>query len=149
MSDTPDDARGAAAGLPQPPANVAEQATLPGLVTWEAHAGPLPPPEQLRGYELVHPGAAAWILNEAEKNADHVRAMERLAIAGQTRDATLHRVLPFLLVLAFLLASTCIAIWASVVLGGIGFGGTLLSVMLAYFKSLPRPATKAGRSVTR
>jgi hypothetical protein len=66
----------------------------------QRHVGPLPPPAQLADYEAVYPGAARWIIEEATKNSDHIRTMESRALQLQERDAWLHRLLPFGLVLA-------------------------------------------------
>jgi len=90
-----------------------------------SHQGPLPPPHVLSGYEQVHPGAAAWILKEAEASASHTREMERLALTYQARDALLHRILPFFLVALLLIVSAAIAIFANVYVGGVAFGGTM------------------------
>jgi uncharacterized membrane protein len=97
------------------------------------HQGPLPPPQHLAGYEQAHPGAAAWILREAEASAAHTRDMERLAIRYQARDAFLERLLPFSLV-AILLIISAIMAYANAVLGGVAFVGTLAGVVTVYLK---------------
>lgn len=99
-----------------------------------AHQGPLPPPQILAGYEQAHPGAAAWVLREAETAASHVRDMEQMAIRYQARDALLQRTLPFALVALLLLVSTALAIFANVILGGIAFGSTLAGVVTVYLQ---------------
>lgn len=104
-------------------------------VSFSAHQGPLPPPEQLAAYERLHPGSAAWILDQAEQNAEHIRSMERRGAAAQERDALLKRVLPFAVVVVFLAGWVAIAIWASPIIGAAGAFTTLASVLLAYFKS--------------
>jgi uncharacterized membrane protein len=83
-------------------------------------------------YEVAFPGAAKWLFDEAARNSNHVRTMELQAIALQRRDRLLHRLLPFGLVLAFLLASTVVALFASVALGSVGIGVTIGAVMIAY-----------------
>jgi uncharacterized membrane protein len=98
------------------------------------HQGLLPPPQILGGYEQVHQGAAAWILREAEASAAHVREMERRVLEYQARDALLHRALPFFLVAILLVASTFMAIFANVYMGGIAFFSTLASVVTVYLK---------------
>jgi uncharacterized membrane protein len=92
----------------------------------------LPPPEQLAAYEAAFPGAAAWIFDQAAKNSDHARTVETNALQLQRTDQLLHRLLPFGLVLAFLISSTVVAVFASVVWGTAGIGGTIAAVMIAY-----------------
>jgi uncharacterized membrane protein len=60
-------------------------------------------------FEAVYPGAAKWIFDQAEKNAEHTRTMERRAMELHGRDALLTRVLPLVGVVAFLVASAVIA----------------------------------------
>lgn len=43
-------------------------------------SGPLPPPNLLDAYEKAHPGLAAKIITFAEQEANHRRAMERIAM---------------------------------------------------------------------
>jgi energy-coupling factor transporter transmembrane protein EcfT len=58
--------------------------------------------------------------------------MELRAIKMQQRDMLLHRLLPFGLVLAFLAASTAIALFGSVALGLVGVVSTIGAVVIAY-----------------
>jgi uncharacterized membrane protein len=117
------------------------------------HQGPIPPPQVLAAYEQAHPGAAAWVLKEAETAATHVREMERLAIRYQARDAALHRILPFFLVALLLIISAVMAIFASAVLGGVAFIGTLASVVIVYLKAAmgaeKKPTPENGGSAGR
>jgi uncharacterized membrane protein len=136
------------------------QFTLPGIpvsfasamqVQISAHQGPLPPPQVLAAYEQAHPGAAAWVLREAEASAAHVREMERRVLRYQARDALLHRILPFALVALLLTISAILAIFASPVLGGAAFFGTLAGVVGIYLKgamdSGKQPAGGSGSDV--
>ena len=54
-------------------------------------------------YEAASPGAAVWILDQAARNSDHIRTTRALQL--QQRDLYLHRLLPFGVVLIFLIAS--------------------------------------------
>jgi uncharacterized membrane protein len=109
-----------------------------------AHQGPLPPPQILAAYEQAHAGAAAWVLKEAEASAAHVREMERRAIRYQARDALLHRILPFLLVALLLTISAVLAVFASAILGGVAFIGTLAGVVTVYLKGALGPGSTAN-----
>lgn len=42
------------------------------------YKGPLPPPNIMRGYDDICPGAAKMILDEFQANSEHVREMERM-----------------------------------------------------------------------
>jgi uncharacterized membrane protein len=136
------------------------QFTLPGIpvsfasamqVQISAHQGPLPPPQVLAAYEQAHPGAAAWVLKEAEASASHLREMERRVLRYQARDALLHRILPFALVALLLAISAILAVFASPVLGGAAFFGTLAGVVGIYLKGAmdggKQPAGGSGSDV--
>jgi len=79
----------------------------------------------------VYPGAAHWIIDQAEKNAAHVREMELRAIGLQRLDMLLHRLLPFGLVVAFLIASLALA-YFNPAAGAAGLIATLGTVLTAY-----------------
>lgn len=49
--------------------------------------GPLPPPEILKGYEEILPGASERILKMAEKQQDHRIDIERTIVDRQTRQS--------------------------------------------------------------
>lgn len=53
------------------------------------YSGPIPPPELLKGYEDVLPGAADRILVMAEKQSDHRRSMEKTVVESGARDSKL------------------------------------------------------------
>jgi hypothetical protein len=54
-----------------------------------------------------------------------------VASAGFTFDTLLHRLLPFALVMVFLIASV-LAAFASPIVGGVGLFGTMAGVLIAY-----------------
>lgn len=59
----------------------------------QLYQGPLPPPEQLEGFEKVHHGAAERIIRmaENEQNFRHEAEIERIKIAGQEADTERRR----------------------------------------------------------
>jgi energy-coupling factor transporter transmembrane protein EcfT len=77
-------------------------------------------------------------LDEAKANSDHIRRIELRSLSLQARDNVLHRVLPFVLVLMFLCASTILAIFANAVVGGASLVATLAAVVIAYLKDSGR-----------
>ena len=46
--------------------------------------GSLPSPYILRGYDEMSPGAAKIIIDEFQKNSDHIRKMQELSLREQT-----------------------------------------------------------------
>lgn len=46
------------------------------------YSGPLPPPDQLKAYESVLPGAADRIIRMAENQAEHRQSIEKIAVKG-------------------------------------------------------------------
>lgn len=139
-ADKPDSSSSIASTPPHASVHTAFQITEASFgvaqqVATTFHAGPLPPARELAAYDQAHPGAAAWILHEAELNAEHVRVMERLGARLQTRDALLLRTLPFCFVTLFVLCATMIAIWGNVWFGGSLLASALGGVALAYLKS--------------
>ena len=101
--------------------------------TTQLHIGPLPSSAEFKAYKEAHEGAAEWILAEATKSADHVRAVEMAGMRVAARDAHLFRLLPFGVVALFLTVFTIVS-FANVWVGAIGLGATLTSVVLAYLK---------------
>lgn len=62
--------------------------------SWE---GPLPPPKALQQYEEIVPGAAARILDMAERQSDHRIQLEKTVILGDSRRSYMGLILAFLL----------------------------------------------------
>jgi len=111
---------------------------LPVIIQQMTYSGPLPAPAQLGEYEAVYPGSAKWIFDQAEKNAEHVRAMERRAMELQGREALL--LLPFGGVFVFLVASAVIA-FASPAAGATGLFVTMGGVLYAYLTGRTPPSS--------
>lgn len=59
-----------------------EAATIFMAMEQKSFQGPLPPPEDLQGYEDVVPNAANRIITMAEENSKHRREMEKTIIEG-------------------------------------------------------------------
>ena len=49
--------------------------------------GPLPPPEMLKGYESILPGASERILSMAEKQQEHRMHIEKTSVDRQTKQS--------------------------------------------------------------
>jgi uncharacterized membrane protein len=98
------------------------------------HAGPLPPAREFEAYEKAVPGAGIRILEEAAKNADHVRRMEVQAMRIAARDALLHRVLPFVFAFSVLTAAVLLGIFAAPWIGATTVFGVVGLVGVAYVR---------------
>lgn len=64
--------------------------------------GPLPPPDVLRGYNDILPGAADRIIRMAEREGDHRRLYEQRELRRRSREATIGQFLGFGLALALI-----------------------------------------------
>lgn len=73
-------------------------------------SGPIPPPDIIRGYEEIVPGAADRIITMAEKQSDHRQRMEEIMIQAESRDGLLG------IVFAFALGLGCIIVAAIIVI---------------------------------
>lgn len=58
-------------------------------ITTQSWRGPLPTPDDFRGYDEILPGAAERILALAERQAAHRHNMEKAEVAGQYRRSFL------------------------------------------------------------
>lgn len=85
--------------------------------------GPLPPPEILRGYEDVLPGAADRILKMAETQASHRQGLESIAVNGGNRRSW------WGLALGFIISLVVFGLGTAIVLEGhSAAGATVMSV---------------------
>lgn len=50
-------------------------------------SGPIPPPNIMRGYEEILPGAADRILSMAERQSQHRQDMEKKIVEAEARDS--------------------------------------------------------------
>lgn len=104
------------------------------------HLGPIPPPGLLADYEAAHPGAAQWIIDEATKNAEHIRIMERRATELQRLDLLLRRLVPAAVVALFLASGVAIALLANAWAGGAALVATMAGVLTAYLRGRTQAA---------
>lgn len=52
-------------------------------------SGPIPPPNIIKGYEDILPGAAERIISMAERQSAHRQEMERVMVNAEARDSLL------------------------------------------------------------
>ncbi|ERO40943.1 DUF2335 domain-containing protein [Lactiplantibacillus plantarum] len=63
----------------------------------QVFSGPLPPPQQLKEYNDVLPGAADRILKMAERQSEHRQKMEGQVVESNTKNSRLGVIFAFLL----------------------------------------------------
>lgn len=86
-------------------------------------SGPLPPPDELEGYDRVQSGLADRIVRMAEQQSEHRRSLERIVVEGGARRSDRGLTLGFALAMAFLVASVAL------ILAGHAVAGTILGTV--------------------
>lgn len=104
------------------------------------YSGPIPDPQWLEHYELVHTGLADRIVSMAESEASHRREIERDAVAAQINDAEQDRAqqqrgqwMAFGVAIAVTGCGTAVALygnpWPGSFLGGLGVTGLVAAFL--------------------
>ena len=83
------------------------------------HSGPLPTPEQLIKYNEATPNAADRIIKMAEKQLDHRKHLEEMAIRTQVRNSTIGILCGFTIGMTTVLCGTAL-MWHGDSLAGFG-----------------------------
>ena len=73
------------------------------------YAGPLPPPGILQGYKDIDPEILNLILSDFEKNAEHTRAQEKVALQAQVAEVKRGQKLAFFVIICGLVATTLLS----------------------------------------
>ena len=87
----------------------------------ESHAGPIPSPRVLEGYERIVPGSAKLIIRDAHKQSRHRRELELAVILGANRRSDRG------LIIGALLAGSSIVLGFVAILLGHDVAGGLLA----------------------
>jgi uncharacterized membrane protein len=76
---------------PLPLENRASESTLLARASFHRsiYQGPLPPPEILKGYDLVNPGFAERVMAMAERQSQHRIELERTVVIGDHKKSWL------------------------------------------------------------
>lgn len=94
--------------------------------------GPIPPPEDLKGYEEVLPGASHRIITMAEENSKHRREMEKAIIEGNLNLSKRGQWIGLFLAVFFAGISLVLAFHGYETLGGILISSTLLGALVIF-----------------
>lgn len=103
-------------------------------------SGPIPPPNIIKGYEEILPGAADRIIRMAETQALHRQAMEKKMVESESRDSLLGIFFAFSLGIGCLIAAVVMVIFvpqnagaiSAAVLGVTGIG----SITSSFIRSI-------------
>ncbi|MDW1979894.1 DUF2335 domain-containing protein [Vibrio sp. Vb0304] len=108
-------------------------------VTTQTHfSGPLPPPDIMKGYEDICPGAARDILDMAKNDAEHIRQMQKGALRGNTIETVLGIISGLIISLSAIGAITYAAVSGQPVTAGVvGSVAVLAGVFMR--KKVTRP----------
>jgi len=116
-------------GQPQPaPILPAQGVVQIGQTTVALTTGPIPPPEQLRAYEQIVPGAANRILTMAEQE----QKVRLSILSAQVRQSARGQWMAFALALCFLAASIWVTLAGWPWVGGILGGTTVVGVVTIF-----------------
>ncbi len=106
-----------------------------------AYSGPIPPAQELEGYNAVVPGAAERILLMAEKNQQHQIDIETLALNSARKEARRGQIFAFLItVLAFSSSIAAMIMGFPSVASVIG-GTTVVSLAYVFIKGRDHNST--------
>ena len=122
------------------------------IVEARSFSGPHPPPEMLREYEAVLPGASDRIFTMAEKQQDHRIRLEGIAVPARERRADRGQWSALAVALAgFAVAGYALhedQPWAAVAIGGADLAvlaGLFLAARDSVIGSLRRKAPESGK----
>ncbi len=109
-----------------------EAATIFMAMEQKSFQGPIPPPEDLQGYEEVLPGASNRIVTMAEENSKHRRSMEKTIIEGNISLSKRGQWMGFFLAIFFVLIALFLAFNGYQKLGGILITTTLIGALVIF-----------------
>ncbi len=95
----------------------------------QSFSGPLPPPDILRQFDEVVPGAAERIIKMAEEQSAHRRELEKKVISSDIARSKWGQFLGFVIAIAGLAVSAIVAIYGNALVSGIIGVGTLASLV--------------------
>ena len=95
----------------------------------QSFSGPLPPPEILKKFDEIVPGAAERIIKMAEEQSAHRKELERKVIESDISRSKSGQILGFIIAMVGLAVSALIAIYGNAFTGGAIGIGTLASLV--------------------
>lgn len=98
----------------------------------QRYTGPMPPPELLRGYDDIVPGAAERIVRMAEQEQDFRHEVTRTGVKGGVDGIKRGQIFALIVVLIMALASVACAALDQAGVAMVLGGGTLVSLVVAF-----------------
>jgi uncharacterized membrane protein len=95
-------------------------------------SGPLPPPDALRAYNDILPGAAERIFQMAEKQSDHRQQLENRVATAQIGQSNRGQLYALIIAIAFLIGSVICAVTGHEAAASVLGGGTVVSLAGAF-----------------
>lgn len=92
-------------------------------------SGPLPPPEILKRFDEIVPGAAERIIKMAEEQSLHRKDLEKKVIESDIARSKWGQILGFIIAIIGLAVSAIVAVYGNAIAGGIIGIGTLASLV--------------------
>ena len=116
------------------------------MVARSVFSGPMPPPELVREYELILPGAAKYFFSALEFQAVHRHEMERKALDASIRNETVGMWLAFVLAVIVIAAGTFLIHEGKDPQGLSLIVGTMVSLCAVFAYSRTKTRREAGES---
>lgn len=114
-------------GEPNPPVSIRVQS-----LSHSAFSGPLPPPEILKEYQKILPGAADRIITMAERQMAHRHTLERSVTQSDIWKSYLGMMAAFLIAMSGIGAGSFLVYWGHD-WAGVGFFSTSLVTIVTVF----------------
>ena len=123
---------GEISGLYNPKPQKDQQLEKPFKMISQRWSAPLPPPDELKKYDIIIPGMAERLLIQFEKQSNHRIEMEKEVIISRSANMKRGQVFAFIIALAFLCGSLYCGIIGQPKLGGILGGTTIVGLVSAF-----------------
>ena len=91
--------------------------------------GPLPPPQLLKEYDNIVPGAAKIIIDTAEKQSTHRQELEKKVIDSDINNSKLGLIFGFIIGIVGIIVGAIIIAIGQIVAGSVISGVTLVSLV--------------------
>lgn len=104
----------------------------PAYALMQAHSGPIPSPQVLKGYEEICPGAAAEIVGMAHKQMDHRMSIENYKLEKESSLMEKGQLFAFIVAIAGIVAAVWLGLKGAQWTGSILGGGSLGVIVLGF-----------------
>lgn len=102
------------------------------IIRQESFAGPIPPPQVLKGYEDILPGSADRILKMAENQQQHRIEIEKKAISSQSENSKRGQIFAFIVFILCSFIGLAFAYFDMKTFAGIFLTGTMLALVALF-----------------